>query len=242
MSFIAASGDTARLESSVPLIGQRAISALLLAPLGLLAVYAGTPWFDLMIGVAALAMAWEWFNMMETGRLGGTGWRRMAWRLSGLPVVAIPCLALIWLRILPDSGLAAVLWLFGAVWTTDIAAFFVGRRFGRAKLAPRISPGKTWAGLIGAMVCAAIWSAAWGYWSQGGGLLAMMSLGAAAALLAQTGDLGISWIKRRCGVKDAGNLIPGHGGVLDRMDGFLITAPVLAVLLKLSGKGFAVPW
>ncbi len=244
MSFIAANVGLAPLASSkvAPLTNKRTISALLLAPLALLAIYAGSPWFDLFIAVAGLAMAWEWFQMMETGRLGGTTWLRAAWNLLGLPVVVVPCLSLIWLRTLPETGLEAILWLFGAVWTTDVAAYFIGRRFGRTKLAPRVSPGKTWAGLIGAIIFAAIWSGAWDYWIAGTGLVIMLSLGAITAVIAQTGDLSISWIKRRCGVKDASNLIPGHGGMLDRMDGFLVTAPLLAFLVKATGKGSVVPW
>lgn len=164
-----------------------------------------------------------------------------AWTASGTLVVGIPCVAAVWLRDLPQQGFETFVWLIGAVWTTDLAAYVTGRLIGGAKLAPRISPGKTWAGLIGAVAAVSVWGFVCAAWAGADVPWAFAVLGAIAAVLAQTGDLGVSFVKRRFGVKDASNLIPGHGGVLDRFDGLLIATPALAVLAW-SMKGGIFSW
>ena len=122
-----------------------------------------------------------------------------------------------------------VLWVLVVTWATDIFAYFVGRALGGPKLAPRISPNKTWSGLIGGMAGAAVlgWLVAWRFeleplfaWS-----------GALMGLVAQAGDLYESWVKRRAGVKDSGSLLPGHGGVLDRLDGLLAVVMATTILV-----------
>jgi phosphatidate cytidylyltransferase len=160
------------------------------------------------------------------------------WTGIGVVLIGLPAVALIWLRSLPDIGLGALLWLLIVVWTTDSAAYVVGRRVGGTRLAPSISPGKTWSGLGGGVIGASLASVimAWTLGSER--LVHAAGLGAAFAVIAQIGDLAESMLKRRVGVKDSGSLIPGHGGVLDRVDGFLITAPALALLLGLK----AWPW
>jgi phosphatidate cytidylyltransferase len=160
------------------------------------------------------------------------------WTGIGVVLVSLPAVALIWLRSLPELGLSAVLWLVIVVWATDSAAYVVGRRVGGARLAPSISPGKTWSGLGGGVIGASVASVimAWALGSER--LVHAAGLGAVFAVIAQLGDLAESMLKRRAGVKDSGSLIPGHGGVLDRVDGFLITAPALALLLGLK----AWPW
>ena len=162
--------------------------------------------------------------------------------LSGAAPIAIglACVSLLWLRDWPQGGLAAVIWLLGAVWTTDIAAYFVGRRIGGPRLAPRISPKKTWSGLVGAMICAALWGALWGLMPGTSEAWLLAGLGAAVAVIAQAGDLSISSLKRHFGAKDASDLIPGHGGVLDRFDGFVVSAPLVAVFVWVS-KGIVWP-
>ncbi|WP_448582017.1 phosphatidate cytidylyltransferase [Thermaurantiacus sp.] len=158
--------------------------------------------------------------------------RNASWLGAGLVYAGLPAVALPWLRGQPD-GLVLVLWLMTIVWATDILAYFAGRAIGGAKLAPAISPSKTWAGLIGGMVgagaaSALIASAAWG-----GAMLLHFALGAMLALVAQLGDLFESWLKRRAGVKDSGALIPGHGGVMDRVDGLVPVACVVAAAVAL---------
>jgi phosphatidate cytidylyltransferase len=147
----------------------------------------------------------------------------------GYVYVAAPAFAL---ALLNWAWFELVFWLMVVTWSTDIFAYFAGRAIGGPKLAPRVSPNKTWAGLIGGMAGAAVIGAvaAW--------LLDLAPIyyviGAPLALLAQFGDLYESWVKRRAGVKDSGSLIPGHGGILDRVDGLLPVA--LATFLILVGS------
>lgn len=156
------------------------------------------------------------------------------WAGIGVALIGLPAVALVWLRSIPELGLGLLLWLLIVVWTTDTAAYAVGRRVGGPRLAPAISPGKTWSGLGGGVVGASL-AGAITLWVLGSErLFHAAGLSAAFALLAQLGDLAESSLKRRAGVKDSGSLIPGHGGLLDRLDGFLLTAPALALLLGLG--------
>lgn len=160
-----------------------------------------------------------------------------------LPVLAaygyllLPLLALGWLRAAPDYGLLLVLWLVLAVWATDTGAYAAGRGIGGPKLAPRFSPNKTWAGLLGGMAGAALVGLGMGAY-LGQGHLPLMLLSAALAAIAQAGDITESALKRRAGVKDSGTLIPGHGGLLDRVDGLIFACAalaLLAILFQLQG-------
>ena len=141
--------------------------------------------------------------------------------------------ALLWLRSIPD-GAAWVAVSFAIVWTTDIGAYFTGRAIGGAKLAPTISPNKTWAGVAGGVIAATALAclAAADFRVPGGpsafgGALA----GVILAVVAIGGDLFESWLKRRAGVKDSGNLLPGHGGVMDRIDGLVPVVIVVALAI-----------
>lgn len=171
--------------------------------------------------------------------LVGLALRQRALRWVGLGVLyaAVPALALAWLRHQPD-GFKLVLWLMVAVAMTDTCAYFAGRRFGGPKLAPRISPKKTWSGLIGGTVGAAL--SGWVLGALFGLPLdkAIVLAGGAAVLAAvsQMGDLGESALKRSFGVKDSGSILPGHGGIMDRVDGLVAAAPLVA-LAELSGLG-----
>ena len=146
--------------------------------------------------------------------------------------LGVPALCILWLRDQPE-GFALVLWLVAIVAAADSFAYFVGSTLGGPRLAPRISPGKTWSGLIGGVAGAALvgGAAAWLlHWT----VPAAAALAAMLALVSQAGDLFESWMKRRAGVKDSGALIPGHGGLLDRLDGYLFAVPVLTVILALQ--------
>lgn len=139
---------------------------------------------------------------------------------------------------LHEQGIVYVLSLLVLIWVADIAAYFAGRAFGKAKLAPRVSPGKTWAGAVGGMVAAAVWMLASANWSgsfaadivQRWGWVATAALGVALAALSIVGDLFESLLKRRAAVKDSSQLLPGHGGVYDRIDALLPVAPVALLL------------
>lgn len=149
----------------------------------------------------------------------------------GLAYTGAASIALLFLREQPH-GFGLALWTLGLVWATDIGAYFAGRTIGGPKLAPAISPNKTWAGLIGGVVAAAVIGALVAYLAQ----LPQTAFFVAAplAVVAQGGDLLESWMKRRAGVKDSGKLLPGHGGVLDRLDGAL---PVLIIVAALIANG-----
>ena len=158
--------------------------------------------------------------------------RGMAWPVLGLFWLGLPCLALMWLR-MGDQGMLAVLWLFLSVWSCDTGAYFSGRSIGGPKLAPRISPNKTWAGLLGGILAAMVASVLLALFS-GSGLTVLFAIqGALLALISQCGDLAESSLKRRFDVKDSGNLIPGHGGILDRVDGVLFAAPALVLFFMI---------
>ncbi len=160
------------------------------------------------------------------------------WFGLGVAYLGLACLAVLWLRQSPGQGRGVILWLLAVVWATDIAAYFAGRGLGGPKLAPSISPKKTWAGLAGGVAAAAAVGAAASPWLGQAGLLALATLSAALAIVSQVGDLFESSLKRRFGAKDSSNLIPGHGGLLDRIDGLLAAALMLAVLIWLTEASF----
>lgn len=166
--------------------------------------------------------------------------RRAFWVASGILYCGLPGIALLWLRALP-TGAMATFWTLAIVWTADIAAFFTGRAIGGPRFAPAISPNKTWAGVIGAVLAsAAIAPLLSGIMTSGaatvGLRLLLAACGGVLAVLAVLGDLFESWIKRRAGVKDSGNLLPGHGGVLDRLDGLVPVSIVAALAVAWHGS------
>jgi phosphatidate cytidylyltransferase len=138
--------------------------------------------------------------------------------------------ALIWLRNDAPAGRDLMLWLVVLVWAVDIGAYVAGRLIGGPRLAPGVSPNKTWAGLAGGVGLAAATSAGFAGANGHSHLLSPAALGALLGCTAQAGDLAESWVKRRFGVKDTSGLIPGHGGLLDRVDGLLIVALVVALI------------
>ncbi len=156
------------------------------------------------------------------------------WSFLGVPYISLAPVALVWLRGLHPDGLALILWLLLVIWAMDIGAYFAGRAIGGPKLAPRASPNKTWAGLIGGMLGAAIMGVLVGGVVTGAKNYAdAQILALPAALLgawSQAGDIAESLVKRHFGVKDMSQLIPGHGGILDRVDGLLFAAPALALV------------
>lgn len=161
---------------------------------------------------------------------------RRLWSGLGALYVGLPTVALVWLRGEPVHGAATVWWLLLAVWATDIGAYASGRTFGGPLLMPLVSPKKTWSGLLGGMACAAL-AGAGVAWAEGVAGLPWVALASAGlAVVAQAGDLFESWVKRRWGVKDSSAIIPGHGGVLDRVDGLLAAAAAVALLALLTGR------
>lgn len=160
---------------------------------------------------------------------------------SGMLWIGLPCIALVWLAQDAQAGRVTVLWIMAVVWATDIGAYVVGRTLGGPRLAPRISPSKTWSGLLGGVLCASGAGAALAV-AAGVPLFSPLPLlSGALAVVAQSGDLAESLAKRHFGVKDSSHLIPGHGGLLDRLDGMLAVIPAVA-LLDLVGGGGMVAW
>lgn len=159
------------------------------------------------------------------------------WIAAGIVYIGLPCIALLWLRQVEPGGQSLVLWLLLVVWATDIGAFFAGRLIGGPKLAPAVSPKKTWAGLAGGALSAALVGVVLPLFDPGAPSAAILIwAGGVLAVVAQGGDLGESWVKRHFGVKDASHLIPGHGGLFDRVDGLLAAALVLALWQWATGS------
>lgn len=209
----------------------RTLTGVLLVAGALVAAALGGTLFAVVVAAIATAMFYEWTRLVR-------GWGA-AWYLAGFPYAVLPAISLLWIRDrtptdLPndEQGLKLLIWVFLVTWSTDIGAYFAGRSFGRRKLAPSISPGKTVEGLYGGIAAAAL---------IGGGWVLAMGLGKPLLLLApifavaaQMGDLFESSMKRRAGVKDSGAWLPGHGGILDRLDG-LVPVAVLTALAQLGG-------
>jgi phosphatidate cytidylyltransferase len=152
------------------------------------------------------------------------------WSAAGVYYAGIPAIALIWIRGDAQYGWLAILYLFAIVWTTDTAAYVFGRAIGGPKLAPRISPKKTWSGFLGGALSAALVGGLFGLWVGETDSVKLAALSLILAMAAQFGDLGESALKRTFGIKDSSGLIPGHGGVLDRLDGLIFVAFAAAFL------------
>ena len=164
----------------------------------------------------------------------------VAWGAGGVVYAGAMLLGPALLRRDPEWGLTALLFLFATVWTTDIFAYFCGRAIGGPLLWPRISPKKTWSGALGGLIGGVAAGVGVAYASGVGRLGIVGVMGLLLSVLAQAGDLFEFAVKRRFGAKDASHLIPGHGGLMDRLDGFLVAA-VAALLIGLIRAGTAAP-
>jgi CDP-diglyceride synthetase len=207
---------------------QRIITGCIAACVALAATIFHPYSFIALIGVLTFIGAKEWHCFGINIHPQNTS-KRLIFYIVFIPYIA-PCVAaLIWLRLQEiDTVPYVVLSCMASVWVVDIAAYTSGRMIGGPKIAPSISPNKTWAGLIGAMIGLGIFSyvlfpATPLIW------LAAMPL----AIIAQMGDFFESWLKRKAGLKDSGTLLPGHGGVLDRIDGLITAAPYFALIYAL---------
>ncbi len=155
----------------------------------------------------------------------------------GLPYLGLACVALIWLRSAPESGRTNVIVLLLIVWASDIGAYIAGRAVGGRKLAPSVSPGKTVSGAIGGLIAAMAVGAIAAFAGGSRVIWQAVLLAGLTGCAAQAGDLFESGLKRHFGVKDSGRLIPGHGGVLDRLDALIAAAPFVALLALILGRG-----
>ena len=205
----------------------RIFSAIVLAPVAIYVAYLGGWVFAIFWGLAAGAVLWEWLKLVSGG----------GWIVAGIFYAGALLAAPLILRNDAELGFLAMILLFAIVWTTDIFGYFAGRAFGGPKLMPAVSPKKTWsgalAGTLGAMIMAVLVASAFGHFN----LVAIATLALMLSVVSQLGDLLESWIKRHFGAKDASQLIPGHGGVMDRLDGFWAAA-LVACLVGLLRGGF----
>jgi len=210
-------------------LGLRTIAGVAMILTALTAEWFGGTVFALFVAAAATVMYYEWSRLVR-------GWG-VGWNVAGFLYALLPALALLWVRERAgepagSQGFELVLWAFIVTWSADIGAFFAGRSIGGPKLASSISPNKTMSGLAGGVVAATVLA---GIWAHDRGLpWQWYVLAPLFALAAAAGDLFESWLKRKAGVKDAGALIPGHGGALDRLDG-LVPVAVLTGGAVLAG-------
>jgi phosphatidate cytidylyltransferase len=248
----------------------RAASALVLGPLALFCLWRGGVAWDFFIGVTMAGLGHEWARLaglrhawplagvlllvwavalllgISAGLqaivfLGFAAWPVFGrFAAAGVPYAGLGGISLLWLRQRPEAGLVDTAFLILVIWGTDIGAYLVGRLFGGAKLAPRISPGKTWSGALGGLAIGAACGAGLAAATRGAVGYAF-GAGLLLSFVAQAGDLLESAIKRKLGVKDSGRTIPGHGGLFDRLDGFLMAAP-LAALLSACMQGGMTLW
>lgn len=218
----AASASPARKSD----LAVRTVSAVAMLAVAGTALWLGGGVWALFVGAVAAGVLLEWSRLVMAFVPGLGG--RALWNLAGLVYVALACVALLALRALPGGPMPVVI-VLGTVIATDVWAYFAGRRFGGPKIAPAISPSKTWSGLAGGVVGATLvmylthpldWRFA--------------LAGPVIAVVAQAGDFFESWMKRRAGVKDSGRLLPGHGGLFDRVDGLLAVCFCIGAALALS--------
>jgi phosphatidate cytidylyltransferase len=258
---------------------RRILSALVLVPVALAAIWFGTPATAPLVAVAAGIMAWEWGRLIgrlttrvdaslfvgtavaavlvagfydfgagilvaSTGIsvLVGSGIRRRpGWTGFGMAWILLGTIGFVWLRTDPVTGLVTSLWILALVWAIDTAAYAVGRSIGGPKLAPRISPNKTWSGLLGGIAAAMLVGLATGWLTKTQAVWQITLVSGALAVVEQIGDIAESYAKRRFGAKDSGSLIPGHGGLLDRLDGMLAVVAAVVLLYMITG-GSILTW
>lgn len=215
------SDATGKAKSDLPL---RLLSAIILVAVAATALWFGGFAFAGLLAVGGGLMLFEWTAMVRKMPFGGGA--RLGLTALGV-LLTLAAVGGLWV-VRDMLGFTAALWVFAMVVATDVGAYFAGRAFGGARLAPKISPSKTWSGLIGGMVAALVVGATLG--DRGDIQGVPLWIGLVMGLLAQFGDLAQSWMKRRAGVKDSGTIIPGHGGVFDRVDGLIPVAILLGAL------------
>jgi phosphatidate cytidylyltransferase len=233
MAATAPRSGRAGLAAPAHNLALRVVSALVLAPLAVGAAYLGGWFFVLFWALAAVVVLWEWIGVTASGQSG----ERAIWIVAGVGYSAVLLLAPVLLRRDESDGFLALVFLFAVVWSTDVLGYFGGRALGGPKLAPSISPKKTWSGAVAGTLGAMALTAAGARYIGGFNITAIAVLALILSIAAQLGDLMESKIKRHFGAKDAGHIIPGHGGLMDRLDGFWAAA-LAACLIGLARGGF----
>jgi phosphatidate cytidylyltransferase len=213
----------------------RVASAVVLAPLAVLAAYLGGAWFIGFWLLAAAGILWEWMGLVAAGRVP-PGAARAGWIALGALYAGAMLAAPLVVRADATLGFVAMIFLFAVVWATDVAAYFAGRLIGGAKLWPAVSPNKTWSGAVAGAVAGTVAGLAVAAFGGIQPLAPVVILGLVLSVISQFGDLFESALKRRFGAKDASHAIPGHGGFMDRLDGF-VAAALAAALIGLARGG-----
>jgi phosphatidate cytidylyltransferase len=229
---------------------KRLVTALVMVVVAGTALWLGDMAWTVFVLIIGIGVWFEWSALVLQFKPLGTS--RTIWRSAGAIYSGMACAILIQVR-QEAAGAALVLLIVGAVIGTDVGAYFMGRTLGGPKIAPRISPSKTWAGLLGGVIGASL--VLWAVLANAARILAaapdaqitavqtaanplsIIGMGIAIAVVAQAGDFFESWMKRSAGVKDSGKLLPGHGGLFDRVDGLLAGVVVFGtffIILRLA--------
>lgn len=209
--------------------GLRFISAIILVPIVLFICYLGGFYYNMFIISIAVLMAFEWENITKNNiNINTKIFWKYFWKIFGVGYIVLPTASLIYIRTI-EQGYEIIVWMFVIIWCTDIFAYLGGRFFKGPKLIPFISPNKTWSGLFSGVTAGTL-----------AGLIIVNTFNGNAedfliitfiiSIYSQIGDLLESFIKRQFNTKDSGSVIPGHGGVLDRVDGIVLVAPKVALL------------
>lgn len=216
------------LEKHTSQLRKRVISSLIMIPFAVYAIFFSANLFLFFMIAATVLMVFEWCDMTQSVR------GRTKWRLIGFLYITIPIFCLIKIRLIDADVL---LWMFLVIWSSDICAYFTGKIIGGKKLAPSISPGKTWSGFFGALALATIVGLFTSFMFIGD-MVFFIIISMIISIVSQISDLMESKFKRIFNVKDSGHIIPGHGGILDRLDGVMLTSPLVLLLMTFAGKQF----
>lgn len=214
--------------------GHRLVLAFVLACGAAMLVAAFARRLELVVVVLAVAASGSWLLALRPGR-GASAATDAAWSVMAIAWIGGGGTAAVAIMMLEPSGLLLLIAFLASAAMDDIGAYFVGTRFGRRKLAPSLSPAKSWEGFFGGMVAALATGTGFGALIDDLGPLHGLVIGAVCSLLGPVGDLVESVFKREVGVKDSGRLLPGHGGVLDRLDAIVFCAPAVFLYLRFVG-------
>ena len=206
----------------------RIISGTIMFVVAIIAICFSKNLFFLLIIVITILMTFEWLELIKEVE------DKRKWQLIGLVYILIPMFSLLKLR---EFNFNILLWVFAVICATDIFAYFTGKNFGGAKLMPTVSPNKTWLGLAGGVIASIVI----GFLSSfmfSGSIIFFIMISATLSVIEQISDLIESKIKRILGVKDSSNIIPGHGGILDRLDGIILVAPTALFFIYYYSENF----